>query len=86
VKALEDRNGEGQSHLGFMVRIDPCHTEMIFASYFAGCAARVVQLAFSTVVQHFGVRVQFQVLGFGTGLIVRLVRGRTEVYRIHIFI
>ena len=59
---------------------------MNFASYFAGCVARVVQLAFSTVVQYFGVRVQFQGLWFVTGLIVRLVRGRTEVYRIHVFI
>lgn len=59
--------------------------EMIFASYFAGCAARVVQLTFSIVVQHFGVRVQFQGLGFGTGLLVRLVRGWIEVYRIDIF-
>lgn len=59
---------------------------MIFASYFAGCAACVLQLAFRIVMQRFGVRVQFQGLGFGTGLIVRLVRDRTVVYRIHIFI
>lgn len=69
MNALEEQIGEGQSHIGPSLfayvpcngRIDPWHTEMIFASYFAGCAARVVQLAFSTVVQHFG----------GTGAISR---------------